>query len=165
MTNAMKHTEGFTLAEIVVVGFLVTTMFLLATQTLFRGQRSATLTEVSSQLVRDLREAQIQAMQGVAPADGSIVDRSIRFESDRYIVFPGLVYDSGNAENRVVPLDSSMRFSVIAVPGNTVTFIRGSGEVLSYTPDSDTVVLQDTSLNNSVTISVNKYGVVSTTRQ
>lgn len=161
----MKQSAGFTLAEIVVVGFLLITMLLLSTQTLFRGQRTATLTEVSNQLVRDLRESQIQAMQGITAEGGSPLDRSVRFETDRYIVFSGIVYDSGNMQNRVVLLDSPMRFSAISVPGNTVTFLRGSGEVQSYSSGSDTVTLEDTTLNNSVTVELNQYGVVSTVKQ
>jgi type II secretory pathway pseudopilin PulG len=166
----MKHASpplrsGFTLVEVVVVGAMMFTLFLLATQTLFRGQRSASLTEVASQFVRDARQSQVQAMHGVMPASGAVVDRSIRFEQSRYILFPGTAYLADSEENRTVELGPTMTFSSIGVPDNTVTFARGSGEIRNYSHDARSIVLTDTALGTSYVITFNQYGVVFLSRQ
>lgn len=152
MKSTSRH--GFTLVEVLVAGIMVAILFLLATQSLFGGQRSASLAETASQLVRDLRETQIRVMQG------SLLDRSVRFEQDRYVIYPGVVYDSGNPENQAVVLPPSMQFTTIGVPDNTLTFARASGDIRSFTPGADSVVLTETALGTAVTFQVNSRGVV-----
>lgn len=152
MKRTLQH--GFTLVEILVAGIMVATLFLVATQSLFGGQRSASLSETAGQLIRDLRETQIRVMQGTT------LDRSIRFETDRYIIYPGVVYDSGNPENQVVMLPSSMQFTSIGAPDSTLTFARGSGDIRSFVPGSDSVVLTESALGSTVTFQVNSRGIV-----
>ncbi len=165
IVSAQRHNQGFTLAEMVVVVAVIAIMFLLATQTLFRGQRSATLAETADQLFRDLRESQNTAMQGLMPQDGSLVDRSILFLVDRYVLFPGAVYDSANPENRVVFLPAPMQFTSVSFSGNMLTFARGSGEIRGYDQNADSVVLTDSSLGSSYVVELNKYGIPTGTRQ
>ncbi|MEK7533297.1 MAG: type II secretion system protein [Patescibacteria group bacterium] len=161
----MKQKRGFTLVELVVVVMIISTMFVLTTQSLFSGSRSASLDQLSTGLIRDVREQQIRAMQGSVVTLGSVVDYSIRFEQDRYILYPGMVYDSGNVQNQVVLLGPTMQFSVIGVPDQTITFARGSGEVRGFSSGSDTVVLTDTGLGDAVDIRINAAGVVFINRQ
>lgn len=155
-----KCIQGFTLVEVVIVGAIIGIMFMLTTQSLFRGNKSASLDQVSSSLLTDLRQQQIRAMQGMILTQGTIVDYSIRFESDRYILYPGAAYDSVNPQNQVVLLDSSMRFTSIGVPGSSITFALGSGDVRGYTSGADAVVLTETATGNAWTIRVNEAGVV-----
>ena len=156
----MKRQRGFTLVEIVIVMGMMSILYMLSTQSLFRGIRSATLSEVTNQLHRDMRELQFRAMQGKASQSGATVDYSIRFESDRYIFYPGSVYVSENTENRVVPLDSSMQFTDISIPNQTIIFARLSGDIRNFTSGFDSVTLSDTSLQESIRIRVNERGVV-----
>lgn len=156
----IKRVLGFTLVEVVIVGSLISTMFLLATRSLFHGNKTASLDQTSSGLVRDLREQQIKAMQGVVQISGVAVDYSVLFEPDRYILYPGTVYDSLNTQNQVVTLDPSMRFSVIGLPENIITFARGSGGVRGYISGADFFVLTETALGNALTIRVNEAGVI-----
>lgn len=151
---------GFTLVELLVVGFFVTTLYLITTQSLFRGHRTTTLTEATSQLVRDLRETQMRAIEGKTTIAGGVVDHSIRFEVDRYIRYPGTVYDSGNPENQVVMLPSTMQLVSISVVDGVVTFARSSGDVRNWTNGSDSVTLSDTGIGKNDVISINKHGVV-----
>ena len=146
--------RGFTLVEVLVVGIILASLFLLATQSLFGGYRSATLAETANQLVRDLRETQIRVMQG------SLLDRSIRFEADRYIIYPGVVYDSGNSENQLIVLPPTMQFTSIGIPDSALTFARASGDIRAFVPGADSVVLTETSLGTAVTFQVNRRGVV-----
>lgn len=155
---------GFTLVEVVIVMGIMSVMYMLSTQSLFRGIRSATLNEITNQLDRDLRELQIRAMQGQT-AQGAIVDYSIRFESDRYILYPGSVYVDGNAQNQIIMLDPSMQFTSIGVPNQTITFGRGSGDIRNFVSGSDFVLLTDTSIQESSRVRLNEHGVVFVLRE
>ncbi len=161
-TGTDRRSRGFTLVEVLVVVGLMLLLLGIATQTLFSGQQRTSFTESVNQLVRDLRQQQIKVMQGATEGDGVLSDYSVRFESDRYILFPGSVYVAGNPKNQVVLLEPTVRFSVIDVPGTVITFARGSGEVRSYDGNSNSVVMSQTDTGSAVTVQFNRYGVVFT---
>lgn len=152
--------QGFTLVEVVVVVGLMLFTLGFITQTLFRGQQRTSFTETVNLLVRDMRQQQISVMQGDTFNDHVLSDYSIRFESDRYILFPGSVYVSTNANNRVVPLEPTMKFTSITFPGAILTFARGSGDVRSYNAAANSVTVTDSDTNSQKIISVNEHGVV-----
>lgn len=154
------HKNGFTLIEVILSVSLMLFMLGFITQTLFRGQQQTSFTETAELLVRDMREQQIMVMQGDTFNDHVLSDYSIRFENDRYILFPGSVYVSTNPNNRVVLLEPTMRFSSITFPGSTLTFARGSGDIRSYTATTNSVTLTDSDTNSQKIISVNEHGVV-----
>lgn len=160
-----RHTGGFTLVEVVIVGAIMGLLFLLSTQSLFGGIRSATLDQVSGSVMRDINTQQARAMQGLVSPSGSVVDYSVRFETDRYILYPGAVYDMGNSQNQEVLLDPSMRFTVIAVPDQAITYARSSGKMRGFVSGADYVELSDTETGSRVTIRINEAGVSSLTRQ
>lgn len=159
------HQAGFTLVEVVIAGAIMSVMFLLSTQSLFGGIRSATLDQASAAVVREMNAQQAKAMQGLVTVTGAVVDYSIRFEQDRYIVYPGSVYDGENSLNQTVLLEPTMQFATIAVPDQTITYARGKGDVRGYLSGADYVVLSDLETGASVTISVNAAGVAFVSRQ
>lgn len=161
MTHTNKNRSGgFTLIEVVVVLGLVFILMYWVSASLFRGQRVTSISEEALALERILRVTQMSVMQGKTPAGGSLVDYSVRFENDRYIVFPGVVYDSGNSLNTVYMLPETMRFSGIGFPGQILTFARISGQVRDYSSGFDSVMLTDDSIAKSISVSVNSAGVV-----
>ena len=160
-TRHIHAKRGFTLVEVVVVVGLMLFTLGFITQTLFRGQRRTSFTEAADLLVRDMREQQISVMQGDTFNDHVLSDYSIRFESDRYILFPGSVYLNTNPNNRIVLLEPTTRFSSITFPGGILTFARGSGDVRSYTASTSSVTVTDNDTNSQKIISVNEHGVVS----
>lgn len=156
---------GFTLVEVLIVGALMSLFLGITTQSLFQGARTTSLTERTNQVVRDLREMQVRAMNGETSQSGASLDWSVRFDTDRYTLYPGTIYDRTNAENQVVLLEPTMQFTSITFPGNTVTFARGSGDVRSYAQGADTVLLSDTDAHITTLLKVNRSGVVFVTRQ
>lgn len=154
------HKQGFTLVEIIVVFGLVLTFMFLVSGSLFSGQRFTSLSEEALGLMRIIRQVQFAAMQGKTATGGEIVDYSIRFETDRYIVFPGVVYDSGNAGNIVYALPQTMQFDNVEFPDQTLTFARVSGSVRDYAEIADSVELTDTSIARSIEVRVNRFGTV-----
>lgn len=163
--GACRLQRGFTLVEVVIVGAIMGMMFILSTQSLFGGIRSATLDQVSASVVRDMNTQQTRAMQGLVSPTGSVVDYSVRFEHDRYIVYPGSVYDASNTLNQTELLEPSMRFTVIGVPDQSVTYARGNGSVRGYIDGADYVILSDTETGSSVTLRINSAGVIFMSKQ
>lgn len=160
-----RHTKGFTLVEVVIVGAIMGMMFLVSAPSLFGGIRSATLDQEADSIMRDLNTQQARAMQGLVSPSGSVADYSVRFETDRYVLYPGIVYDMGNNQNQEVMLDPAMRFTVIAVPGQIVTYARGSGKMRGFINGADYIELSDTETGNRITIRINESGVLSLVRE
>lgn len=156
-----RRNNGFTLVEVVIVMGLMLILMAFVTQTLFRGQQRTSLTETVNLMVRDMRQQQLSVMQGDTFGDGVLADYSIRFETDRYILFPGSVYVSSNPNNRVVLYPPTIRSSSITFPGNILTFARGSGDVRSYSATTNSVTLFESDTNTTKVIQVNEHGVVS----
>ena len=131
----------------------------LVTLDLFRGQQRASLTVTRDVLVSDIRKQQHRAMEGMMSTPGVYLDYSIRFENQRYILYPGIVYDGNNTANDVVTLDPILRFDPIQVPGSTITFSRISGEVRGYDEANRRITLKNIQTGNQVTIQFNALGV------
>lgn len=128
---------------------------------LFRSQGRLNLGAGTSRLISESREQQMRAMAGdTAPLD-SYIDYSVRFEEDRYIVFPGSVYDAGNPINTVVTLEAPLIFTNVTLPSSIITFSRLSGEVSGLVPGQDSLVFANSQTGDERLIIVNKYGVLS----
>jgi prepilin-type N-terminal cleavage/methylation domain-containing protein len=160
-----EQSRGFTLVEVIVAAAILIILFFVTTQSLFRGSRVTSLSEVTNQLVRDLRETQIRAMQGQTSSGGGLLDRSIRFDSNQYIVFPGSVYDPDNPDNYAVILPETIQVSDVSFADDAIIFARGSGDVRNYVSGADTLVITDSGLGASATVRVNNRGVVFVTKQ
>lgn len=158
-TAASRYPKGFTLIEVVIVGAIMGMLWAITTQSFFGGIRSATLDVSGESVVRDMNLQQAKAIHGVT-ANGAAVDYSIRFETDRYILYPGSVYDTGNTQNRVVLLEPMHTFTEIAVPDQTITYARGNGIVRNFVGGADHITLSDTETGKSMVININAQGVV-----
>ena len=90
---------------------------------------------------------------------GVYTDYSIRFESDRYILYPGSVYDAGNTANIIVPLEPTVEFSSIGFAGSSVTFARLSGDIRNFIQANSTITLRDTQTNQQTTVTFNTHGI------
>lgn len=156
-----KHnlSQGATLVELLIVMAIVGIFTRLVTLNVFRGQQRASLTVSRDALVSDIRKQQHRAMEGSTSAPGLYLDYSIRFEQNRYILFPGVVFDENNGANEVIGLDPILAFDPAGIPGGVITFARLSGEVRDYDPNMDRITLANTQTNDAYVIRFNKYGV------
>lgn len=152
--------RGATLIELMVVMAVVGLLAQLIGPNLFRSHQRATLSTAKTVLVSDVRAQQLLAMQGHVKQAGVYIDYSVRFESDRYILYPGSVYDSQSADNRIIMLEGPLRFANITFAASTLSFARLSGEVRNYDSNANSVTLTNTQTAQSYVISVNPYGVV-----
>lgn len=154
-----RYQDGATLVELIVIMAVVGILARVVTLNLFQGQQRASLTVTRDLLVSDIRKQQHRAMVGMTSTPGVYLDYSIRFEAQRYILYPGVVYDSSNAANEVTVLEPVLQFDPIDVSNGTITFSRVSGEVRGYDENSRSITLKNIQTGNQYVISFNMLGV------
>lgn len=110
-------------------------------------------------LVTDFRSQQLKAMNGESDGNGNIVARGIHFDSDKYVLFRGLVYNAADTSNFKVDLDNE-QFVNITFLNSDLVFFPGSGEPVNFSTGSATVTLQQKSGGIQKTITINKYGTI-----
>lgn len=119
-------------------------------------------TQVNSKfnmLVTDFRSQQVKAMDGESDGSGNIVARGIHFDSDKYVLFRGLVYNAADMSNFKVYLDNE-QFINITFPNSDLVFSPGTGEPVNFSTGSAMVTLQQKSGGIKKTITINKYGTI-----
>ncbi len=151
--------KGATLVELLVIMGVIGILARLVTLDLFRGQQRASLTVTKDVLISDIRKQQHRAMEGVTSTPGVYLDYSVRFENQRYILYPGVVYDSENLANEIVPLEPILRFDPIDIPESTITFSRLSGEIRGFDDINNRVTVKNIQTGNQFVIQMNALGV------
>lgn len=115
---------------------------------------------ITTLLVSDLKAQQLKTLTGDTEDQGSRSDFGIYFTPSGYIIFRGSSYSSGNPTNFTITLDTALTFSQIRFPSDSVIFSKGSGEVLGFTEGSNSITLTNTQNNISKTLTINRYGVI-----
>ena len=160
LPERFKNQLGFTIPELLVVMGILAILFGLTTPNLLHFQQRAVVNTTSDILVNDLKSQQNKAMVGDTEGRGTSDNYGIYFESDKYTLFHGTVYDSMDTDNFVINLDPSISFTNITVPNSSIIFSKGSGEVEGYMSGSDTIDITDTTNGDNVTIRINTYGAI-----
>lgn len=154
-----ERMRGASLIEALLVMVLMAMLVGLASTTIFNSQQRTSFSTARDGIIRDMREQQFRAMTGEIQSAGVYVDYSVRFETTRYILYPGTVYTSGNSANIVVTLDPILQFSSIGFSGATMTFARLSGDIRNFVQANSTVTLRNTQTNEQSIISFNMHGI------
>lgn len=147
--------SGFSLVEITLVISVVAVLLGVATMNLFQYQHTSQLSSSVSSFLADYKEQQIKAMIGDTSGTGSLSNYGIYFTSASYTEFQNTY---GNA-NFSISLPSGLQFTT-TLPGSQIIFLKGSGEVSGYTAGQNTIVIKDTVNTTQKTITLNRYGVV-----
>lgn len=151
---------GFTFAEVIVVMGIVMTLFALAYITLFKTQQHLSLTSTAAVIVSEIKTQQAKAMSGNVEGVSDTVSFGIHFESNKYVLFKGTVYNPADTANFPVNLEENLEFSEIKFPDSNIIFIKGSGEILGFVDGLNTITLKSKDLSE-LTIAVNKLGAAS----
>lgn len=155
----MTRQHGYTFPEIIVVVGILAVLFGIGSVGLLRVERRPQLATTANKLIADIKQQQLKAMVGEADSAGSKQPYGIYFASSRYVLFVGATYvpnDSANA-----PIDLESRLSLTSsLPGNTLVFAKGSGEVVGFTGGQDMVTITQTDNGDSVAVRINALGTV-----
>ncbi len=126
--------NGFTLVEVMIVMGMVATLAGFAIVRVTQVARRAPLTATVEVLISDLRGQQSKAMTGVSAASYGIA-----------------LSDISLPENITI----STTFG-----GSIINFTKGSGDVVGFSPGNNTITLTQTLTAETKTITINRYGAV-----
>lgn len=149
---------GFTLIEFVVVMGIILMLFGFLSFNLVGVQRRVSVNSATDDLVSDMATQQTKAMVGAGSLSGE--SYGIYLQSDKYTLFKGATYSSLDPNNFVVSLGTGITFSNINLPSNYLIFSGGNGELNSFSSGQNTITIYDSQGTKTETITVNKYGVV-----
>lgn len=156
-----SSTEGFTLFELVMVVCITLILFGFISINLFRTQRVASLDGDLQSFMADLKSQQIKAMVGATDGRAAADNYGIHFNTNKYTLFHGLVFNPTDPANFNVNLDDNINFNPIGFNNNTLVFLQNSGEVSTFSASANTVTIKNISGTEQRVITINKYGVIS----
>ena len=151
--------KGFTLPEILVSIGILTVLFSIATFSLLKSYRSFTRAAFVDTLLTDLRDQQNKAMSQDTQGEAVSSDYGVYLSNDSYILFRGSSYDADDPGNFQIGLNPGLEIVNVSLPGNSVIFESGSGEVSGFAGGSDSFEIDDTTSGEVTTISLNRYGI------
>jgi prepilin-type N-terminal cleavage/methylation domain-containing protein len=143
--------SGFTLLELIITMIVLSLLALLAapyaSNLYTRSQLEDSATQTLEALVRAQSSSAGQRQRG---------RYSVRFETDRFTLFPGDAYHVNHPENEVALMPSTVTMSwLLNGGGQTVSYDAGSGRTDHY----GTVTLTNET-GDSLTIQIERTGLV-----
>lgn len=159
--SATKSQKGFTYVELMVVTGITAILFGLITINLLKFQNSTSTQSNLDTLISDLKSQQLKAMLGSTEGRTSNDSYGIYFMADRYILFHGTTYNSGDTSNFTVQLPTDVRIQSTTLPNNSAVFTKLSGDLQGYVSGSNTITVRSVTNNKNIVITLNRYGVIS----
>lgn len=161
----IKDSRGFTIIELLLIMGITSILIGLVTINLLRVQHNTSVSAATDTLIADMKGQQVKAMNGAS--NGTAGDSyGIYFDPvnhNKYVLFHGTTYVSNDSANFPVALDTNIFLTSTfpLVSGNSVVaFSQLSGEVAGFIANKNTIILKNNAGNEQLTITLNKYGVV-----
>lgn len=150
---------GFTLVEMMVTLALFVIVFAISNVSLSGLIAKHSSQEFAESFISEARRQQMRAISGeVSPEDSS--NFGIKYNDTNYVLFSG-TYSDASPNNITVQLPTDIQFTNITFPNSQLQFEGLSGEVLNYASESASVVVQNTTTNETTTLRINQLGVFS----
>ncbi len=157
--------NGFTLVEVLVVGGIIAVLLALGSSNILNFQRRSHLRTTTSTFIADLNRQRFRAMSGDTQGRSTIDSYGVYLGTNTYVLFHGTTYSAGNSDNVTIPFESPVTLQSTTFPGSTVIFTKGSGEISGFNPAQNTITLLNTSSNETLTITLNQYGTITSGSQ
>ncbi len=152
---------GFTNIEVIVAVGIMLILFGLSSVSIVGINQKASLNTTVDSLLVDFQDQQLKAMVGETEGRTTHDSYGIHFETDSYTLFHGATYNSSDAANVVIPITGGVTFTSVSFPSSQIIFSSVSGEVANFTAGSNAFTLRNTTSGKQKTITVNRYGVIS----
>ncbi|OGH17859.1 MAG: hypothetical protein A3C22_03285 [Candidatus Levybacteria bacterium RIFCSPHIGHO2_02_FULL_37_10] len=123
------------------------------TISLVNSQQTASLTSVEEILLADLKQQQLKSMIGDTEGRATSDSYGIHFDSNRYILFRGLIYLSADTSNSAIDLGDNVQF---VSPGFDIIFSKINGEIAA----SAVIELMDSTNSRLKRIHLNTLGTI-----
>jgi len=137
---------------VAVVGIMITLLGFI-TISLVNSQQTASLTSVEEILLADLKQQQLKSMIGDTEGRATSDSYGIHFDSNRYILFRGLIYLSADTSNSAIDLGDNVQF---VSPGFDIIFSKINGEIAA----SAVIELMDSTNSRLKRIHLNTLGTI-----
>lgn len=154
----MKNAKGFTLIELVISVAIFTILLGLILFNLNTARTEVTLSTTVETLITDLNQQQLKSMVGDTEGRTESDIYGISFAADSYTLFHG-TYAASESSNFSINLPETQQVTT-TFPDDEIIFEQGSGEIVDYDEDTDTITVLDTQNGEQRVLELNKYGVV-----
>lgn len=154
----MYH-KGFTLIEVSMVLAISALLLSLALINLTRVQSNTYVDTSTESLLSDIKFQQIQAMNGRLNQSGNPTSYGIHFEENSYTLFEGEAFNPSDPVNFTVSLQGNVSFTSVAFPSQVIVFEHGSGEIIGFEQENNTIGIHDSNSGLYTQIQLNKLGV------
>jgi prepilin-type N-terminal cleavage/methylation domain-containing protein len=152
--------KGLTLVEILVVVGVLAIIFTLGTVVYGSFAQKDQVLSASREVENLINEARTKTIAGFTAGDDQARNFGVYFQSDRYYLFPGTVFDPNNQGNQEFLLPLSIEIKNVNLPGSSVIFEKVSGEVRNYDPVNNWLILASKRSEEEKKLTVNRLGVV-----
>lgn len=153
----MNPKSGFTLTELIIVLAIIAVLFSLSFIGAYNTVPKSSLDSNTQMLIAHLKEQQMNAMTGATEGESNSSNFGIYFTDGKYIFFKGGSYDPDNSHNFPIIIDD-INIST-SFPNSSIIFLKNSGQVQDSSP-TNTIILTQKNIQQSKTISINKYGII-----
>ena len=153
----LNASSGFTLIEIIIVIGILATLFSMGLISIMNIRVITTNTTNTTVFISDFRTQQIKAMTGDTEGRGIPDNYSIKILPSQYVLYHGINYNSSDTSNFVIPTSTGYTLST-TFPNSSIIFASGSGTIVGFTNNQNTVTLKNTSSGQAKTIHFNQYG-------
>jgi type II secretory pathway pseudopilin PulG len=159
MAKKKSSLLGITLIEVIIVIAILTTLFGLVFGNILNVRSTTTISTSVTTLIADLKNQQIKSMAGDTEGRSSPDNYGIYISGPNYVLFHGQIYSASESANFDINADTGYQFTT-TFPGNQVIFASGSGEIVNFTENQNTISVINTRTNEQKTIYINQYGVI-----
>lgn len=151
--------RGVTLIETLVVIGILLTLIGIASVSFLPFRSKSTLDTAITTLISDIKSQQIKAVAGDTEGRGTNDHYSVHFETNSYTLFHGSIFNPSDTSNFTVALNDGIQMEP-TFPSSQIIFSIKSGEVISFSETQNSITLEDTVEGSSKTVSINRYGVI-----
>lgn len=157
--RGQDKSEGFTLIEIIVVSAVVLILLAFASVNLFNIPTSSSIDATVDTVAEDLKTQQIKAMAGDTEGRGIPDKYGMYITPSSYTVFHGSTYNPNDTANFRSDLPAGYSLST-TLPNSIVIFAAGSGEILNFSNNQNTITVKNDATGKQKTIFLNTYGTI-----
>lgn len=160
MKKLFVNNGGFTLVEMMLTMGIIAILATISSMLLSGLIPRSSLVSATEQFTAEVKQHQYKAMIGEnLGVDSDDRNKGIKIEPHQYIFFEGEVFNPSAETNYAVLLEEPLSIES-NFADQTLIFEKGSGEILNFNPDLNTITISNASNNDSVSITFNEYGVI-----
>jgi type II secretory pathway pseudopilin PulG len=154
----MRNARGFTVIELLLGISIFIILLGIVTLNLNTAKTQTSLSATVETLTADLSQQQLKAMIGDTEGRTTSDTYGIHFDTDSYTLFHG-TYSVSESTNFSINMPDTQQVTT-EFPGDQIIFEQGSGEIVGYNENDDTIIIQDTQTNQQRVLELNKFGVI-----